>query len=645
MKGLRRFTIGLVAAAAASAGTLAAMPLMWNADHVRDAVIAHVRAATGLDPVSRGATSVSLFPSAHVSFADVVLGDDGSGEPALTADELRAQLRLLPLLVGRIEIADIAMVRPRIVITFDRDGESNWSTLLDALARSLRPGAAKTDNLVSFSEIRITDGRLALRDPTRGVSETLTEVALSLAWPSISRSFGATGRVKWREEVIDVSLTLSDLLAAIRGDRSGLKIRLAGAPAKLAFEGHVSKRPGLRVEGTLAADGPSLRKAMQWVGLGPPPGGGFGHFAIKAQANVAGTTVALSRVNVELDGNVAEGGLTLAVEAPRALRGTLAAEEIDLTPYVSTVRLLRGDRTWSEGSIALDEVKGIEVDLRLSAQRVIVGGAKFGRTALAAAARGGQMTVTIGESQAFGGLLKGSASLAAAGPATSLKAQLQFTDVDLDQCLGELFGIRRLEGNGSLSLSVEGTGTSVLALTRTLNGQVSLTANHGALVGLNLEQLLRRLERRPLSAGSEFRTGRTPFQKLTVDLRMADGIATVQDVSLEASAVRVELGGIASIPSRDLNLKGVASLLAPGGGPTAPPFELPFVVQGRWDDPVMLPDPQTLIRRSGAAIPLLEALKDRQARESLRSTIEQLMRGGASPTANAPSAEPEPTPQ
>jgi AsmA protein len=624
---------------------LAAMPLMLSADHVRDAVIAQIRAATGLDPVARGVTSVSLFPSAHVSFADVVLGDDGTREPALTADELRAQLRLFPLLVGRIEIADFSMVRPRILITFDRDGESNWSTLLDALGRSLKPGATNADNLVSFSEIRITDGRLVLRDPTRGVNETLTDVALSLAWPSISRSFGATGRVKWREQAVDVSLTLSDLLAAITGQRSGVKIRLAGTPARLAFEGYVSKQPTLRVEGTLAADGSSLRKAMHWVGLGHPPGGGLGRFAIKAQANVTGPNVALSRVNVELDGNVAEGGLTLTGEAPRTLRGTLAAEEIDLTPYISTMRLLRSDRTWSEGPIALDEVKGIDVDLRLSAQRVTLAGAKFGRTALAAAARGGQMTVTIGESQAFGGVLKGSASLAAVGAATNLKAQLQFTDVDLEQCLGELFGIRRLEGIGNLSFSVEGTGASVLALTRTLNGQVNLTANQGALAGLNLEQLLRRLERRPLSAGSEFRTGRTPFQKLIIDLRIADGTATVEDVSLEGSAVRLELGGIASIPTRDLNLKGVASLLAPVGSQAAPAFELPFVVQGRWDDPVMVPDPQTLIRRSGAAIPLLEALKDRQSRESVRSTIEQLMRAGPAPIANAPSAEPEPSQQ
>jgi AsmA protein len=40
-------------------------------------------------------------------------------------------------------------------------------------------------------------------------------------------------------------------------------------------------------------------------------------------------------------------------------------------------------------------------------------------------------------------------------------------------------------------------------------------------------------------------------------------------------------------------------------GETSPAnFDLPFVAQGPWDNPFLLPDPQALIRRSGAARPL-----------------------------------------
>jgi AsmA protein len=233
--------------------------------------------------------------------------------------------------------------------------------------------------------------------------------------------------------------------------------------------------------------------------------------------------------------------------------------------------------------------------------------------------------LTVGESQAFGGVLKGSLAAAKSDSGLDLKAQVQFTDVDLEGCLGELFAVRRLEGNGNVGFSFEASGASVLALTRTLNGQANITANRGALAGLNLEQLLRRLERRPLSGAGDLRGGRTPFEKLTVALKITQGTAVVEDVRMEGAAVRLGLAGSASIPSRDLDLKGTATLVSANATDRAA-FELPFVVQGRWEDPIMLPDAQILLRRSEAAAPLLDAVRERRARDAVRSAIETLTR-------------------
>ena len=123
-------------------------------------------------------------------------------------------------------------------------------------------------------------------------------------------------------------------------------------------------------------------------------------------------------------------------------------------------------------------------------------------------------------------MLKGSLALAASDAGAEFKSQLQFTDVDLEKCLGEMFQFRRLDGRGDIAVAVDAAGSSVLALTRTLNGTASLIGRQGALVGLNVEQLLRRLERRPLSGTGDFRSGRTPFDKLTADLKIAQGTPT-----------------------------------------------------------------------------------------------------------------------
>ena len=179
-------------------------------------------------------------------------------------------------------------------------------------------------------------------------------------------------------------------------------------------------------------------------------------------------------------------------------------------------------------------------------------------------------------------------ALAASDVGAEFKSQPDFTDVDLETCLGDIFQFRRIDGRGDIAVAIDATGTSVLAMTRTLNGTANLNGRDGSLVGWNVEQLLRRLERRPLSGTGDFRNGRTPFEKLTADFKITEGIATVESVMLEGSKVRLGLAGSASIPARDFDC--TESPRSPRPARSPPAFELPFVVQGPWDDPILLPD-------------------------------------------------------
>ncbi|MET0278255.1 MAG: AsmA-like C-terminal region-containing protein, partial [Pseudorhodoplanes sp.] len=302
----------------------------------------------------------------------------------------------------------------------------------------------------------------------------------------------------------------------------------------------------------------------------------------------------------------------------QTLQGTLAADALNLTPYLSTIRLLSApDREWSRAPLDLAGLLTADVDLRLSAGKVTIGSTAFGRTAIATNLRNGNLGVTIGEARGFGGGLRGTIGLMRSEQGAVFTSQINFEDVNLERCLGDLFGMNRIEGRGNLAITLEGTGNSVHAITSTLNGEASLASAKGAITGLNVEQLLRRLERRPLSGGNEFRSGRTPFESLTVQINVAKGQATVEEVTLKSPGVRLEIAGAASIPARDLDLKGIATLVSASSGDRKT-FELPFVVQGPWDDPLMLPDAQILIQRSGAAAPLLEALRGRNERDAAR---------------------------
>jgi AsmA protein len=633
--GLKRLAIAVSAVIAAVFLSLVALSFLIPAATVRDAVAKEIRAVTGLDPVLRGDMSVSLFPSGTVTFHNVVLGEDHRGDPGLVVDELTARLRYFPLLAGRIEIAGVTLVRPTITVSFLPDGQSNWSGLIEALARALRPDPERT---ASFSEIGIQDGTVVIHQAGAGKDATdrLDDVEFQLAWPSISRSFGASGRFVWHDEPIEASFTLGDFLAALSGEHSGIKVRLAGAPVKAAFDGAMSAQPTLKIDGTLSIETPSLRDALHWTDARRLPFGGFGHFALRGHSSMSGGAVSLSNVNVELDGNMAEGVITLSTDR-RTVQGTLAADTLDVTPYLSGIHFLAAnDRNWDQLPITLNGLSESDLDLRISARSVKVASAQLGRTAVAANLRGGKLDVTIGESEAFGGTAKGSIGLASADNGVAVTTRVAFVDVDLEACLGQVFGLRRLEGRGNVALNIEGSGSSVLAVTNTLNGTASLNAYNGALAGINVEQLLRRLERRPLSGNGDFRSGRTPFDQFVLTLKIERGQVSVDDMHMAGPAVRLSVGGQVSVPTRDLDLKGVATLAS---NETANEFDLPFVVQGQWDDPIMLPDAQSLIRRSGAAAPLLESVKTRSAGSAVRAVIEKLL---ANPTGATPPPEPAP---
>ena len=99
------------------------------------------RSGRGADPRRHRARSrrqrpidVSVFPGSYVSFHDVGLKGGGTTDPALQVDVLTANLRLLPLLLRRFEIADVMMLRPHIRVV--RDGR--WREQLDAVRRDHR---------------------------------------------------------------------------------------------------------------------------------------------------------------------------------------------------------------------------------------------------------------------------------------------------------------------------------------------------------------------------------------------------------------------------------------------------------------------------------------------------------------------------
>lgn len=600
----KRIGLGLMAALFLLAGGLFVLPHFMSEQSVRNAVSRSLIAATGIVPRIEGGVQLSVFPRPTIRLDGVKL--DHGAAPGFSAGSVLATVRLLPLLTGDVQVASLTFERPNFSI------ESRESGFV-ILGLPLRAPSAGTRDDISPPELRIMNGQVELRGVNPDRTEIFTGVDASIAW--IGSGVTAAGQFVWQSMPMEVTLSVADTIQLNKGANSGFRLRVDSEVLRLAFEGNLRVQNGVLAEGSLAADAPSLRKAFSLIPLAPLTEGGFGPFKLKAQAALTPAALTLTGVSLDLDGNRSEGGLTLKREAGRTLlQATLASDNADFTPYTRGIKFNSEDGyNWSRDFIELSQLNAFDLDLRLSSKKVVMGKVLAAPVAASVLLKGGQLAVSIGEAGIYGGKLRGRAAI---GPAPGgdplMKIEANIVDFDLERGIGEIAGIRRMEGKGILDLALEGRGPHAEAIVRNVSGRIQLTAAQGMLNGINVEQALRRLERRPLSGAPDLAGGRTTFDKLALKLVVENGKARVEEASIENPLVRVRLAGEASLVHRDLELRGHATLVRPASAAAQPGFDMPFVVQGSWARPYLLPDAAALIQRSGAAAPLVEAVRKQQ---------------------------------
>lgn len=622
---LRRIGIVVGAVALVLAGALALVPLLLPVETVRRTVVTELSDRLGMPVSIRGDIAVSVVPQFSIRLSDVHfgVGDVATGEPPARADAVVGALRLMPLIFGNVAISDYTLIRPRIAVHVAANGASNWDKAFERLREKTR---LRRGGLTDF---RIADGSATVDDQKNGRTFAVTGIEFAVSWPGADRQANVSGKLTVNGEQVEVNAIVARPQALFIAEPTGLKMRFASGPVRGGFDGSLTNGDTVTAAGALTLEGASMRSFLRWIGQNPGIGPSLGAFALKGQVEVLPNSLAFTKVNAELDGNVADGALTVSLEGERPqVRGTLDAGRFVATTYFRDLNLTPdAGRGWSRRPIDLSAIASIDLDLRVSARELIVGRAQFGRSAAALNARNGRVNVTLGEALAYGGVLSGALMVSPRGDDVDVRASLTVQRGQLALGLGEWFGFRRLDGTANIQLGLEARGGSMAELARTTSGQITLNAIEGAVHGFNAEAILRRLERRPLSVvGADARSGRTPYERVAATVRIVGGVATTTDMTLEGQMVRVSVEGSAQLPTRELDMRGIATLKRTATATPRPgegDFELPFVVQGSWDDPFILPDPQILIRRSGAAAPLRDITRDRDA---LRAVLDAINR-------------------
>jgi AsmA protein len=595
----RRLRAGLIGALClAVLATLAAALAPWTFSKTAliDAIRGEIYDSSGLYVAVKGQTAFSLLPRPRIVVEGVALANPAAFA-MIEAERLSGDLRLLPLMTGRIEFGRITLARALVTIDLGKSSGAG------PLAAASKPRAATTARL---GDVSLIDATVRLRDGEK-------EVSLENLWASLeSRGPAAPATLRggfdWRGERMQGFLWVARPEAIPHGDTTPLSLRLDGPPLTIEAEGMAQSDVKPRFIGRLTASAPSLRQAFAMFDLSPPLPGPFDNFKLAATASLEPDSIQLSQLRVSADNNDFEGAAELRREDERLnFQANLSSGNFSLRPMLAYLpSLSNGDGQWSRESFDLPDLSRADIDLRLSAAharlaRLSVDDAEFRLTL-----RAGRLELALERANAYKGSLKARATFApGAQDAVDIHASAQTAGVDAGALLWDAIAREDIGGSLDSSVTLDSTGDSMAALTRELNGRASFTLSQGAIAGVDFERALSRLDKRPLSSAIDIRSGRSSVEKASATIKIVDGVAEFEDGQAFGPGFALAFVGSTRVSDRGLALRARAIEADADGAPRQGAREIGFDLVGSWDEPSLALDAKALIRRSGAAASLL----------------------------------------
>ncbi|MGX1742081.1 AsmA family protein [Bosea sp. NPDC055353] len=546
---------------------------------VQRAAVSAIEERTGFVVKAIERAEIALLPLPRISLSQVAFSQrDGalSGE----AVRVKAQLRLLPLLGGRISFDRVDLIAPRIdvAVPAGSDGVTEW----------LSTPLAEFERLQSQSKIVVRSGSVFLR-ANGAIQSVVRDLDLVIDERSLNEPLALSGSLNWRGVPTEVSL-----LWPMVGGSAKTALSATSSLLKLRFEGTRSGPGAPVINGLLALSTPSLPGLFGWFGEESRLASALGSVAVSADIQVKPREVSFNNAIVSLDGERLDGAIKLAEVGGRfALSGTLAGATLDLGRLVDRLPVPAVDAA-DTAPLDLDAWTARDIDLRISVDAVRLKGAKLTDVATYLLVKKGRFETGLLRAGAYGGSVK-SRLLAVGVPAgVDVKLQAGLDKVNIGQAASDLPQLARLSGTGGLQLTLDGVGRSFDELLGSLTGRVNLAARQGEIGGVAFGELLRRAERSPAQALRDWRQGKTPFETISANAGIAGGLLALTEAQMNGSNYRFNLAGSASLRTRTLDM--TALLTSPNGN-----LKLPFRLKGPIDAPAFDIEAEAFLSPAGGA--------------------------------------------
>jgi len=517
-------------------------PLFINVDKYRPQIAAALAKQTGRQ-VTIGAIHARLLPSASVVVDGFQISnqkDFASGQ-LLSVDEIRGGLTLLALLHGDIHLTSLKLVRPKLVLTQDEKGRTNY-TFPSQIEKTNAGSAAGTASdassgfsLDAIDKISLKDAEVSLQQiPSAGAQPFVTVAAhkINVQMEDLLLDANAVKQWKANADLGGISVDVG-ALAAPAEFKSG-NVKLENGALEASFQVHVGK----------ISD-------------------------VKVNIHVADVTKAQPTFDISTPSLDADALLASIRETPETHTSSAAAAA-------------KSDALLASG--------------RISAERVVWSPYTAGNARAEIHIYGDRMVLTPATVFLYGGTLQISARTDSRQEPERFSANLQLRTLDVGRMLAAAPGGMKNKMTGFADFDMQLLGSTGGAWQKTLTGTGSFSIRDGKLPGVNLAGELGALAK---AAG----LNETTFKRISGDLSIADGRLTTKMTTMDSSAGKVELGGNVGLVDQKMSFEGkatvmvggaaagqiISSVLSAATNSAVSGITVPFSIGGTLSNPTFLP--------------------------------------------------------
>jgi len=501
---------------------------------------------------------ISLNPSIVVEGVSFANAPWGSSPEMATVKRFAAEVAIMPLLSGTLDIKRVVLEGVNLVAETDKSGKGNW--VFDTMSKSdsdvKDDGGAGNTVLPVVRMVSIKDVNVSYKDGVSGQVYDLVigNVNVQADSGDAPLKLDVAGSVNGQS--FNVAGNLGSINALLAGGMFPLKLDVAAMASTIKVEGQAGAPGGKpsvdlniglsvpKLSDTITAAA-TLVPALKEASLPPVDA-----LTVTTSAKYSGNALALSGLDLKFGSTDLAGNLNVDLGgAVPDVNGTLASNLINLDELLPKSEDQKNAAPAKEGDgkifpndpLPLEGLKAANVKLDFSAKKIIVQGTNVTDISLNLVLQNGKLQVKPA-AMVFSGKITGDVSVDGSAKTPSLMAKLDIAQLDYGQALTSQDMNDIATGKVDVNVDVSGRGGSVRELMAGLNGKTRIVTENGRLesgalniISTDLLNVLNSKDDKTIRCG-------------VVHFDIKSGMAN-------ARAIVFETGGISVVGTGNVNLK------------------------------------------------------------------------------------------